>query len=561
MRKTSKIILVTIVATSILLGLGYAAIQNITLNVTGSAAAAVSQENFDVRFTRVIDVSDNTCVTANIESDQKANIVVSGLTAKGQFVTATYEIKNYSSDLSADLKIVTTNSNADYFTISSRLVDKSITAGNTTTVVVTVELTKTPIDGTVTSNISVGLEAMPVQPGEEGTSEGINDFSQTPSLTNEYGFYFGEGYSFQGEEEKCTVVFYEDGNGAFLIDDVLYRAIPENSFAYDTLAVDIDGKGEYLNFSADGRKLYSDNAVGETAILDEEFGNKYKALYPEKNEYGFYYGRLYSAWIGEFIASIVFYEDNTIAIYKDGNLFASFTENVVYSDNAIEFDGGIINVYFDGLIINFGGEILCLDISYFDAYNAIKKEKNEYGFYYDYAYSFNNDLTTISLTFDKNKVIRMYLNGVLCEYLDENVEYYKNRVVSDGLEIIFSDNGQCMTFNNMTFSLDIPYIKKLNEIKDEKNEYGFYFDKPYSVLMNDNICTVKFYEDGSAKIYTNGEFEEELDAGTYRYSQKAIIEDDEGIIFEVTNDGRVIGINDVYFVIDLYFEYRNSLLE
>ena len=82
MRKTSKIILVTIIATSILLGLGYAAIQNITLNITGTAAAQASQDNFKVRFTRVTNVSDAVNVTANINSDVAATMNVSGLTEK-----------------------------------------------------------------------------------------------------------------------------------------------------------------------------------------------------------------------------------------------------------------------------------------------------------------------------------------------------------------------------------------------------------------------------------------------------------------------------------------------
>ena len=33
---------------------------------------------------------------------------------------------------------------------------------------------------------------MPVQPGEEGTSAGTNDYSETPTTVNEYGFYFDE---------------------------------------------------------------------------------------------------------------------------------------------------------------------------------------------------------------------------------------------------------------------------------------------------------------------------------------------------------------------------------
>ena len=98
MKKTSVIILVTIIAVSILLGLGYAAIQNVTLNIAGSAEATPNQSNFKVKFMRdpAPTVSDSTHATANITDDLNATINVSGLTGKGQNVTATYSIENAS---------------------------------------------------------------------------------------------------------------------------------------------------------------------------------------------------------------------------------------------------------------------------------------------------------------------------------------------------------------------------------------------------------------------------------------------------------------------------------
>lgn len=182
MKKTSVIILVTIIAVSILLGLGYAAIQNVTLNIAGSAEATPNQSNFKVKFMRdpAPTVSDSTHATANITDDLNATINVSGLTGKGQNVTATYSIENASDDLSADLAVLTTNSNTEYFYVSSRLAETSIEAGSNTTVTVTVELIKTPIDQNVSSTIGVQITGIPVEPGEEGSSGLTNDFSQAP---------------------------------------------------------------------------------------------------------------------------------------------------------------------------------------------------------------------------------------------------------------------------------------------------------------------------------------------------------------------------------------------
>ena len=182
MSKTNKIIIGIVLVAILLLGIGYAAIQNVTLNISGTVAADPSQSNFKVCF--VIDpeptVSDSTYVTAGVTDDINATINVSGLTTKGQIVSATYTVQNTSTDLSADLSVATTNSNTEYFTISSELADTSLKAGETTTVTVTVELTKTPISESVSSIVGVQLTAVPVEPGQEGTSGTTNDYSQTP---------------------------------------------------------------------------------------------------------------------------------------------------------------------------------------------------------------------------------------------------------------------------------------------------------------------------------------------------------------------------------------------
>ena len=225
MRKTSKIILVTIIATSILLGLGYAAIQNITLNISGTAAANPNQENFKVRFTGIHDVSDSTYVTAGITNDTNATINVSGLNTKGQKVTAVYDITNESSDLSSDLYVEVSNTNSEYFTITSKLAKTSLVAGETTTVTVTVELTKVLISNTVSADIGVYLAATPVEPGKEGSSGITDDFAQFPVgtldlVTNEnIGEYIDLGNSFIGTESTSDDwrILYKDENKVYAI--------------------------------------------------------------------------------------------------------------------------------------------------------------------------------------------------------------------------------------------------------------------------------------------------------------------------------------------------------
>ena len=183
MKRTSKIIISALLIGMLLIGIGYAAIQNITLNITGTAQADPSQSNFKVMFSGEPTVSDETYIAAAITDEINGAINVIGLTEKGQTVSATYTVQNVSTDISADLSVSTTNSNTEYFTISSRLEKTRLIAGEATKLTVTVELTKVPITESVSSTIGIQLVAMPVEPGQEGTSEGIKGSLQTPATT------------------------------------------------------------------------------------------------------------------------------------------------------------------------------------------------------------------------------------------------------------------------------------------------------------------------------------------------------------------------------------------
>ena len=166
MKKTSKVIAMFVVLAVLAIGVGYAAIQNVTLNITGTAAADPSQSNFKVVFTGTPEKSDAQKITeASIASDNiNATMTVEGLTTKGESVTATYTIQNTSADLSATLGQTFTNSNTEYFSVTPVLKDTSLTSGEATTMAVTVTLIKTPIQAAVSTNIGVQIEAEPVQP-------------------------------------------------------------------------------------------------------------------------------------------------------------------------------------------------------------------------------------------------------------------------------------------------------------------------------------------------------------------------------------------------------------
>lgn len=164
-RKKTYVGLVLLLAV-LMLGIGYAAITNIDLLISGTAKAVVSDENFKVKFTGTPTVSDEDIVTATITDDHNATITVDSLTAKGDSVTATYTILNDSEDLTASItKPSITNDNEEYFTVTTDWADaKEVAAKGETTVTVTVELIKTPITDDELANIDISFVASPVQP-------------------------------------------------------------------------------------------------------------------------------------------------------------------------------------------------------------------------------------------------------------------------------------------------------------------------------------------------------------------------------------------------------------
>ena len=164
--KKKTIIWVTLLLVVVVLGIGYAAISTITLNIKGSASATTI-----VEFDNATDVSTSgNNVTAQITDVHNATINVTGLTKKGDTAYATYTIKNSSEAISAILTATTTNENEDYFKVDYEFANDGKTttleADNSTTIKVTVELIKTPIEDIPETNMGVTLTATPTQPNE-----------------------------------------------------------------------------------------------------------------------------------------------------------------------------------------------------------------------------------------------------------------------------------------------------------------------------------------------------------------------------------------------------------
>lgn len=153
-----------LLALILVLGVGYAAVSEVTLNIDGSAT--VASEALKVSFNGVTDTEDDGKVVASsTDNSLNASIQVTSLTLNEE-VSATYTIKNQETDVDANvIKKQISNDKPEFFEVTTS-VDNSaetITAGGTGTVTVTVRLIKTPIEtDDSTANIQIDLTASPV---------------------------------------------------------------------------------------------------------------------------------------------------------------------------------------------------------------------------------------------------------------------------------------------------------------------------------------------------------------------------------------------------------------
>lgn len=165
MKNKKSLLSVCLLVLVLILGVGYAVVSSVDLTISGTAK--VKSSNLKVSFNGTATPSSDKVTATATDKSLSANIAVTDLTL-GESVTATYTIQNEETDVNAQiLKKSITNDKEAYFKVTTDVDSsaKTITAGGTTTVTVTVELIKTPVESAdSTANITVTLEATPVQP-------------------------------------------------------------------------------------------------------------------------------------------------------------------------------------------------------------------------------------------------------------------------------------------------------------------------------------------------------------------------------------------------------------
>ena len=298
MSKNTKIVGGVLLVAIILVAVAYAAITNVELNINGVGNAQAKQENFKVEFIGTPSTSGKGTTTATInESDKtKGTVNVTGLTAKGDEATATYTVKNLSSDISADLTAEATSSNQTYFEVICSLEKTTLKAQEETTLKVTVRLLKTPIDETkedLNSDIDVTLTAEPKQPGEE-TNGGSTSVS-----SNETRPYLPTGFTQVKGTTLKNGLTIQDSTG----NQYVWVEVPKTGKVYPTAGLNITEftTDEYTAIEADlhtytdvyrDGTIYKDEYYSGVGLTSDEYTNLKKTML--KSVYqngGFYVGK------------------------------------------------------------------------------------------------------------------------------------------------------------------------------------------------------------------------------------------------------------------------------
>ena len=267
MGKNTKIVGGVLLVAIILVAVAYAAITNVELNINGVGSAQAKQENFKVEFIGTPSTSGKGTTTATINSDDKTqgSVNVTGLTAKGDEATATYTVKNLSSDISADLTAEATSSNQTYFEVICSLEKTTLKAQEETTLKVTVRLLKTPIDETkedLNSDIDVTLTAEPKQPGEEANG------GSTSVSSNETRPYLPTGFTQVKGTTLKNGLTIQDSTG----NQYVWVEVPKAERVYKTAGLEIkDFTDEEYTKIEDDLHTYTDVYRDGTSNKDEYY--------------------------------------------------------------------------------------------------------------------------------------------------------------------------------------------------------------------------------------------------------------------------------------------------
>ena len=154
--------IVFILTILLITGVGYAAETENLIKISEKPSILYEQSDFKIVFSGESEYKGNGVADLKITGDRTATINITELKAVGDSVTVIFTIENKSRYLSANIRTEVTNTNTEYFRVSSRLAKSTINPQNGKVALeIEVELIKRPIYKDEKSYISINIFAYP----------------------------------------------------------------------------------------------------------------------------------------------------------------------------------------------------------------------------------------------------------------------------------------------------------------------------------------------------------------------------------------------------------------
>ena len=163
MKNRKKMITTALIVLVLLLGVGYATVSSVSLNINGTSKAETKELQVFYDGTNSGTSAKVTAISSPVNT-RAATFTVENMTLD-ETVTMTFEVKNYETDVNATLAApsVTQNTNGEYFQVTTSCDKTTLNAGDTATITVNVKLIKTPVtDEAGSTTVTVEMAASPV---------------------------------------------------------------------------------------------------------------------------------------------------------------------------------------------------------------------------------------------------------------------------------------------------------------------------------------------------------------------------------------------------------------
>ena len=190
---------------------------------------------------------------------------VTGLTKVGDYAEAVYTVRNDSNGICAEITLNLTNSNSEYFKVTETIFDNKLQAGEETTAKIRVEMIKTPIESTISTNIVAKIKSNPIENNQALLGESIEEVHPKPylySISKTFKYY-----NSQLSEEEITYTNYNDAKMAFNNKPVASAIITKNGLIDELYAVfEMNNSLYYLR----GAEMYNSEQQGKIFIKNVE---------------------------------------------------------------------------------------------------------------------------------------------------------------------------------------------------------------------------------------------------------------------------------------------------